>query len=78
VYDIELGVFFVLDLGNQIGSSDVDEVAGGERKKKSHVESERRAVRDNAADQESQRRKEVVEQCRVFFLPAVDQNAEVS
>jgi hypothetical protein len=60
VHNVKFGVFFMLDLGNQIGGGDVDEVAGGERK------------------QESQRRKEVVEQCRVFFLPAVDQNAEVS
>jgi hypothetical protein len=40
VHDVEPGVFFMLDLGNKVGSSDVDEVAGGERKKKSYVEVE--------------------------------------
>jgi hypothetical protein len=38
------------DLGNQIGGSNIDEVAGSERKEKSYVEGERRAVRDDAAD----------------------------
>jgi hypothetical protein len=31
VNDIQRGVFFMFDLGNQIGGGDVDEVAGGKR-----------------------------------------------
>ena len=50
VNDIERGTFLMLDLGNQIGGGDVDEVAGREGKKKGYVEGERRAVRDDAAD----------------------------
>jgi hypothetical protein len=45
----------MLDLGNQIGGGDVDEVAGGEGQEKSHVEGERGTVRNDAADQESER-----------------------
>lgn len=55
MHDIELGIFFMLDLRNQIGGGDVDEVAGGEGKEKRHIEGERRAVRDETAGQESQR-----------------------
>ena len=55
VNDIERGTFLMLDLGNQIGSGDVNEISGGEGKKKSHVEGERRTVRNDAADQESER-----------------------
>jgi hypothetical protein len=50
VHDVKSGVFLMLDLGNQIGGSNIDEVAGSERKEKSYVEGERRAVRDDAAD----------------------------
>lgn len=42
-------VTVVLDLGNQIGGGDVDEVTGGEGKQKSYVEGERRAVRNDTA-----------------------------
>lgn len=45
----------MLDLGNQIGGGDVDEVACGEGKQKSYVEGERRAVCDEAAEKESKR-----------------------
>ena len=78
MHEVKRGVFFMLDLGNQIGGGDVDEVTGSERKQKSYVEGERRAVRDDAAEQESQRRKEVVEQRPAFFSPAVNENAKVS
>ena len=78
MHDIEASVFFMLDLGNQIGGGDIDEVAGGEGKEKRHIEGERRAVRDETAGQESQRRKKVVEQCFAFFPTAMDEDAEVS
>lgn len=68
----------MLDLGNQIGGGDIDEVAGGEGKEKRHIEAERRAVRDETAGQESQRRKKVVEQCFAYFPTAMDEDAEVS
>ena len=38
----------------------------------------RRAVRDETAGQESQRRKKVVEQCFAYFPTAMDEDAEVS
>ncbi len=38
----------------------------------------RRAVRDETAGQESQRRKKDVEQCFAFFPTAMDEDAEVS
>ena len=68
----------MLDLGNQIGGGDIDEVAGGEGKEKRHIEGERRAVRDETAGQESQRRKKDVEQCFAFFPTAMDEDAKVS
>ena len=37
MHDIEASVFFMLDLRNQIGGGNIDEVAGGEGKEKSHI-----------------------------------------
>ena len=55
MYEVESGAFLMFDLWDQVGGGDVNEVSGGEGQKKCHVEGERRAVRDEAADQESQR-----------------------
>ena len=55
MYEVESGAFLMFDLWDEICGGDVNEIVGGEGEKKSDVEGERRAVRDDAADQESQR-----------------------
>src|SRR3989304_2283140 len=65
-----------LDLGNQVGGGDVDEVPRGKRQQESGVECERSGVRDETAGEECEPGKEVVEERALLLPSAVNEDSD--